>query len=658
MNESTISETEGTGNHVKMDRRAFLKGALVAGAAAASGVALAGCAPSESGGTEGGGSNGGATTSGSSERVAGYCGPGDWLGTAPEIAESDITVAGDYDIVILGSGHAGVGAAFSAIDEGLSTAVIEQQPWSAFVPDDGSNGGGWYGCYIGHVNSKFLIEHGYGPYNTGEIVTEFTKRGGGRVMPDIIRTFVQNSGPMFDRYHEIYDMYEAERKANDSNVFLKDTTVVINGEPVPDEGYFDQSNMFEFPMCNIQTCALDVTYPLDAGGYKTWPGVVMFWGYQANGIEWVHKYIVKYAQDNGAEYFFEHTGVKLVTDASGVVTGLIAQDAEGNYKQFNASKGVLLASGDFVGNPEMCWALLNEGMEWAERAGSTAEDWSMAGSRAGAGHKMACWLGAMIEPSPRGWMSMGGGVGGPWGNAPLLQLDENGERMYNEASIPQMYPTNLRLVSPAKCWVSDANWKETVGRAPLDHGAPDYGQKDFWTDQVAQMDALTPGPEPTFIIGSNLAERKQMGGDVFCANTLDELADYLGYADAAKQTFLASIKHYNELCKSEMGDTDFGKEKSMMISLETPPFYGGVAGGGFGGAPHTATPMMVTMSGLLTDKHQNVLSKDWQTIKGLYACGNTLGGRFGMGYTTPFSGCSVGMAMTHGYTAAKIIAKL
>lgn len=174
------------------------------------------------------------------------------------------------------------------------------------------------------------------------------------------------------------------------------------------------------------------------------------------------------------------------------------------------------------------------------------------------------------------------------------------------------------------------------------------------------MDALKPGPESTHVIGSNLAERKQMGSDVFCANTLDELADYLGYTGAAKQTFLDSIAHYNELCNSEMGDTDFGKEKEFMIAIDTPPFYGGLAGGGPMGAgkPHSASPMMVTMSGLLTDKHQNVLNKDWQPIKGLYAAGNCMGNRFGMGYTTPFSGCSVGMAMTHGYTAAKEIAKL
>lgn len=87
--------------------------------------------------------------------------------------------------------------------------------------------GGWYGEDIGHVNSKLLIERGYGPYDTGAITSEFCKRAAGRVNPEIIKNFVQYSGQMFDRYEEIYDSYEEERKANDSDVYLADTAVIV-----------------------------------------------------------------------------------------------------------------------------------------------------------------------------------------------------------------------------------------------------------------------------------------------------------------------------------------------------------------------------------------------------------------------------------------------
>ena len=73
---------------------------------------------------------------------------------------------------------------------------------------------------------------------------------------------------------------------------------------------------------------------------------------------------------------------------------------------------------------------------------------------------------------------------------------------------------------------------------------------------------------------------------------------------------------------------------------------------------HYSSPSMVTLSGLVTDETQNVLTTDWKPIKGLYAAGNCLGGRYGFGYSTPFAGNSVGMAMTHGYMAGKIMAAL
>ena len=124
----------------------------------------------------------------------------------------------------------------------------------------GTNMGGWYGEDIGHVNSKLLIERGYGPYDTGAITSEFCKRAAGRVNPEIIKNFVQYSGQMFDRYEEIYDSYEEERKANDSDVYLADTAVIVpkatgdgktgdqwvDGEPAGGAGHYDMSDMFQY----------------------------------------------------------------------------------------------------------------------------------------------------------------------------------------------------------------------------------------------------------------------------------------------------------------------------------------------------------------------------------------------------------------------------
>lgn len=669
-----------------LSRRDFLAGAAAAGGFAALG--LAGCAPKSNGpanveqvktadtgaadGGEGGegegpggpGGPGGAREpqafSGLTEdgRVRGYCGPGDWLGAAPEVAADEIVETRDYDVVVLGGGHAGLMAACGAVDEGATVAVVEMQPWSSYVDEEGTSGtnlAGWYGEDVGHVNSEFLIGRGFGPYNTGDIVAEFCKRAGGRVNPGLLRNYVQNSGSMFDRYKEIYDSYEAERKQNDSAVYMKDTMVVIDGVPAEDEGTFDMSNMFEYPLCNTQAAwsGANVEYPISCGGYKTWPCNAQFYGYQGNSIEYVHKYIVKHTQENGADWLFETTGVVLTQNDNGDVTGLIAKGKDG-YIQLNANKGVVLAAGDFIGDPAMCWALLNEGMEWGERNGAEMADWTQSGFRVGAAHKMGCWAGGMIEPSPRGWMAIGGGANGPWGTVPLLTINSEGKRFMNEGAIPQIAQVCLRQPHGLCAWVTDANWQKTVGAAPLDHGAPNFGMDDYMTQLAADMEKVEIGnPEGSQVISANLAERKMMKGTVFAANTIDELATLLGYEGEAASEFVKSVEHYNELCSSQDGDTDFGKDKAYMVPIDTPPFYGGT-----GQLSHYSSPSMVTLSGLVTDETQNVLTTDWKPIKGLYAAGNCLGGRYGFGYSTPFAGNSVGMAMTHGWLAGKTVANL
>ncbi len=668
-----------------LSRRDFLAGTAAIGGFAALG--LAGCAPKSNGpanveqvktadtgdagegggeGGEGGGPGGpggarepqafsGLTDDG---RVRGYCGPGDWLGAAPEVAADEIVETRDYDVVILGGGHAGLMAACGAVDEGATVAVVEMQPWSSYVDEEGTSGtnlAGWYGEDVGHVNSEFLIGRGFGPYNTGDIVAEFCKRAGGRVNPGLLRNYVQSSGPMFDRYKEIYDSYEAERKQNDSAVYMKDTMVVIDGVPAEDEGTFDMSNMFEYPLCNTQAAwsGANVEYPISCGGYKTWPCNAQFYGYQGNNIEYVHKYIVKHTQENGADWLFETTGIVLTQNDNGDVTGLIAKGKDG-YIQLNANKGVVLAAGDFIGDPAMCWALLNEGMEWGERNGAEMADWTQSGFRVGAAHKMGCWAGGMIEPSPRGWMAIGGGANGPWGTVPLLTINSEGKRFMNEGAIPQIAQVCLRQPHGLCAWVTDANWQKTVGAAPLDHGAPNFGMDDYMTQLAADMEKVEIGnPEGSQVISANLAERKMMKGTVFAANTIDELATLLGYEGEAASEFVKSVEHYNELCNSQDGDTDFGKDKAYMVPIDTPPFYGGT-----GQLSHYSSPSMVTLSGLVTDETQNVLTTDWKPIKGLYAAGNCLGGRYGFGYSTPFAGNSVGMAMTHGWLAGKTVANL
>ena len=84
-------------------------------------------------------------------------------------------------------------------------------------------------------------------------------------------------------------------------------------------------------------------------------------------------------------------------------------------------------------------------------------------------------------------------------------------------------------------------------------------------------------------------------------------------------------------------------------TIREAPFYGCAQTLG----NRSASPSMVTMNGMMTDLNLNVLDVDYATIKGLYAAGNSLGGRYGTGYSTPCAGNSIGMAVTHGRLAGQ-----
>ena len=188
---------EAKNEHGEVSRRGFFKGtaALVGAGIVADSTLSVAQAPAL-----------GTGAAAQASHVSGYSGQGDWLGTAPGIPDSAIAKTVEVDVLVLGGGHGGLLAALGASDKGAKVAVVEAKDEAGFLTQY------WYrvGEDIGHVNSKWLLKRGYGPYDTGEIVAEFVKRSAGRCNPEIVRLFVENSGAMFDRMVEVYESYGAK----------------------------------------------------------------------------------------------------------------------------------------------------------------------------------------------------------------------------------------------------------------------------------------------------------------------------------------------------------------------------------------------------------------------------------------------------------------
>lgn len=642
----------------KLSRRDFLKGAGAATVGAAA-VGLLGTSvfatdastgASETdtssnnrrGGSPGGasgGASGSVVESTDDDRVFGYSGPGDWLGTAPDISSLSIAKTLEYDVAVVGLGHAGVQAVLAAAEKGAKVIGIEQHS------EDSHS---WFGEDFGCWNSDVQVNQaGFGPYDLGEVVDEFITRGGGRAFPDIVRMYVQESGPTMDHMLAV-----AKEMGVDKRVYTYDNTK---------DGWLIIQANFDYDKwasgADIYDC-LRTEYPIWPGT-KTWAASCQFMGEynerQVGGVAANSKLglvqqacLDKAVRDYGAELRYNTSAVVLEQEEDKSVTGVIVQDnTTGEYIRINTAKGVIMAGGDYASNPDMCWALLNEYMERSERSGGSKSRFYSSG-RDGSSVKMMCWAGGYIEPAPRGMMSLGGGPsGGPWGANSMLWLNAEGKRFCNEGNITGAQTACARQKRGTACLITDRKWFKGVCASGLEHQGPNGGRPQFYQDIIDGMNALKPGGRAN-IIGCTIAER--MGGMVMCGETLEDIARMVGYSDDVIPTVVESVKRYNEMCYAGK-DTDFGKRAEALIPVDEGPFYACTGSVGNSGA----SVSMVTMSGVMTNNRLNVLDVSANPIKGLYTCGNSLGGRYGTGYCTPCAGTSIGMAGTHGRLAGQFV---
>lgn len=575
-----------------------------------------------------------AASTASTNRPFGYMCDEDWLGQAPEIPEGDIKETITADVVVVGGGHAGTQAALAAAQQGASVSVLESHEDGDIV---------YRGDDICSYNSKLLESWGFGPYDLEEIVNEYVRRANGRCDTDVIRTFVYNSGEMMDNLASI----------------VPDTSDVFDyagGQCIVQIGYNKTSGK---------------DYPVESEGYKMWASTFQSIGTQnekpvgkkqqtgVSRLSELEIYSREAAEDLGAVWYCGNSAVVLTQEADGTVTGVIAQDSNGDYIRYAANKGVILATGDFGANVDMVWELCSEVGEYAERIGITRESVGGMTDCAGMGHKLGCWAGGMIETHPRPIavncpnMSFG-----PWGTTPCLWLNCQGKRFMNEAmaglALVQSLHQPMPTVDSCNFAIMDRDYMEYIQRAGLDHGAPNWGYAEGMELFQKDMEALDVSVGSGEVTGLEIANKAMhMMSTVYVGDTPEEAMRNAGLADDVIENALAALERYNELCTAG-DDVDYGKSADCMRAIENGPFYVGMQN-----TKGLYNCGLNTITGLVVNGDMQVLNcKRDAVIPGLYAVGNCMGQRFGNAYNCPSAGNNMGNAMTTGRVAGKHCANL
>ena len=527
----------------------------------------------------------------------------DWLGTEPDIDEAAITETVDTDILIVGAGNGGMFAAAYAAANGLNFRIIEQ---NGNVQDTRH----WYGA----IDSAAAKAAGEEPFDRAKLLSEISRYASGKCDQRVVKTWINESAAMHDFMRSILE---------DKYGWVCD---------------FTSGSEAAWPAENAEHNT-DYLFPVEEHNYMA--------SERESGLA-RNELLLQYIQELGYGVDFKTSLAKLEKNAEGRITGIIAQNMDDDhFIRYNAAKGVLLACGGYAGNPYMMQQLDPLGTSV-----TTACSYSPADK--GYGIRAAVWAGANLdkEAAPmlfdRGIVAPGvdagyvdsdsafGGKAFPGeirqfnpGTQPFLKVNRNGERFANE-SCPYNDIVYAAAHQPGRVYaqISDANMLEDAKR--------------FHTIgcSAGTRKNTMEGLEKTFAS----AEEK---GCFFRADTIEELADKMGFTGAAKDTFLATVERYNELYDKQ-NDEDFGKPAYRLSAIRTAPFYGCWLG----------ASLLTTEQGIAINEKGQALDNDNKPMPGLYITGDMSGSFFANNYPCLMAGVAMGRTLTFAMKAVKQMAGL
>ncbi len=522
----------------------------------------------------------------------------DWLGKEPDIDEAAITETVDTDILIVGAGNGGIFAAAYAAANGLNFRIIEQ---NGNVQDTRH----WYGA----IDSAAAKEAGEKPADRAKLLSEISRYASGKCDQRVVKTWINESAAMHDFMRSILE---------DKYGWTCD---------------FTSGAEAAWPAENAEHNT-DYLFPVQEHNYMA--------SESASGKP-RNELLLDYIRELGYDVDFKTSLAKLEKDSTGRITGIIAQSTEDDhFIRYNANKGVLLACGGFPGNPYM--------MEQLDPLGTsvtTACSYSPADK--GYGIRAAVWAGANLdkEAAPmlfdRGIVAPGvdggyvasdsafGGKAFPGpirqynpGTQPFLKVNRNGERFANESS-PYNDIVYAAAHQPGRVYaqICDANVLEDAKR--------------FHT--IGCSAQTRNGGEKYF---QGKVDEAVAAGTLFVCDTIEELADKLGFTGEAKDTFLATVERYNELYDKQ-NDEDFGKPAYRLSAIRTAPFYGCWLG----------ASLLTTEQGIAINDKGQALDNDNKPMPGLYVTGDMSGSFFANNYPCLMAGVAMGRTLTYAIKAIK-----
>lgn len=436
------------------------------------------------------------------------------------IAKKEDKLEQNYDVVIIGGGGAGLSAAIEAKEKGADVVVLEK---------------------MSGIGGNTLVS------------------GGGLNVPG---TRQQKE----EKVEDSVDLFIKDTLEGGSNISDKNLVRVMAENALETANWLESNVGVEFMEDRLQ----------QFGGHSVPRALIPK---NNNGVELIGK-LSKKAIDLGVEIKTETKAEYLIKDGDKVI-GVKASNKAGQNLTFNASKGVVIASGGFGANEEMR-------VKYDPDKDGKYKTTDVAGTT-GDGIIMAEELGAdlihmeHIQTYPTcnpktGIMSY---VANSRFDGAIL-VNQEGERFVEEMDRRDV--------------ISEAILKQTDNIAYL-----------VWGQEVEKVGNMTKVHENEY----KMLEEMDL---IYKADNLEDLAEYFNIDEA---NFLKTIEKFNKFV-DDGEDKDFN-HRNLNNKINEGPFY-----------IEKVTPSIHhTMGGLVINENAEVLNSKGEVIKGLYAAGEVTGGIHG-----------------------------
>lgn len=520
------------------------------------------------------------------------------------------------DVVVVGSGAAGYGAAYAAAREGASVIVLEK---SGFVGGTtGKSGGVLWICNNPLMQAQGLVD------DRSDALRYLARSA----FPTLYSSSHPTLGLPEDRYRLLEAFYDEGAPA--IAALIDDG--VLDLEPLAYPDYY--ADLPEDTAPNGRT--LQPKYP------KGWRR-----GIDATGGQQLVEQLRAGAERHGARTLVDHRAAHIVRNAAGEAVGLEVRTGR-RAELIGARKGIVFCSGGFLHNRRMALEYLRGPVLGGAAAEGATGDFVEMGIEVGAqlgNMSHAWWDEVVVELAARVPQTIRD-VYSPFGDA-MLMVNRYGRRVVNEKA-----PYNER---------GQVHFHWDAGR----HEYPNFLTFMIFDDTVVQSTEASrfrfpvplPGEHDDFVISA--PTWPELSASI--AARLDKLSSTTGnvrLAPAFTNQLVTTIARFNEFARNGK-DLDFGRgETPIEQTWAGPPRAGAATGSMYPlsvkGPYHCVIigpGALDTKGGPVIDAAGRVLLANGEPIAGLFGAGNCIASPAGQGYWGP--GGTIGLAFTFGYIAGR-----